>query len=70
MRQSAKQLDLQKNILLNGFDSSTENQAIFKRFPQKKQVAPFLVKNEKNATQERKIASIKTSNPSPPKRVV
>jgi hypothetical protein len=29
-------LDLQKNVLLNGFDSSTENIAIFKAFFQKK----------------------------------
>jgi hypothetical protein len=29
VRQSAKQLDVQKNILLNGFDSSTENNTFF-----------------------------------------
>lgn len=66
VRQSAKQLDLQKNILLNGFDSSTENQAIFKPILQKNEVAPFLVKIEKRCPRERKISAIKTFNPSPP----
>jgi hypothetical protein len=70
VRQSAKQLDLQKNILLNGFDGSTENQAIFKPFPQKNQVAPFLVKNQKRCPQERKISAIKTCNPSPSARAL
>ena len=42
--QSAEQLDVQKNFLLNGFDSSTENTAFFKVLHQKKQVAPFAVK--------------------------
>ena len=28
-KQSAEQLDMQKNVLLNGFDSSTENETIF-----------------------------------------
>lgn len=44
-RQSAKQLDVQKNVLPNGFDSSTEFRPFFRRFAQKYQVAPFLVKN-------------------------
>jgi hypothetical protein len=70
VRQSAKQLDVQKNILLNGFDSSTENRAIFKPVPQKKQVAPFLVKNEKRCPQERKIAAIKSPNPPPRERSI
>ena len=30
VRQSAKQLDVQKNVLLNGFDSSTEDEHKFK----------------------------------------
>jgi len=33
--QSAGQLDVQKNVLLNGFDSSTENRALFKGIFQK-----------------------------------
>jgi hypothetical protein len=33
--QSAELLDLQKNVLLNGFDSSTENAAFFNAFFQK-----------------------------------
>ena len=44
-RQSAEQLDVQKNVLLNGFDSSTENTAFFKPYFQKKEVAPLAVKN-------------------------
>jgi hypothetical protein len=39
-KQSAEQLDVQKNVLLNGFDSSTENAAFFNAIFQKKQVAP------------------------------
>jgi hypothetical protein len=54
-RQSADQLDVQKNILLNGFDSSTENRTFFNGLMQKKQVAPFLVKIEKRCPSERKI---------------
>ena len=34
--QSAGQLDLKKNVLLNGFDSSTEATTIFNRLIQKK----------------------------------
>jgi hypothetical protein len=45
MEQSAKQPDVQKNVLPNGFDSSTENRTTFNSFAQKKEVAPFLVKN-------------------------
>jgi hypothetical protein len=45
MEQSAKQLDVRKNVLPNGFDSSTENRTCFKLIIQKKEVAPFLVKN-------------------------
>jgi len=37
---SAEQLVVQKNVLLNGFDSSTENETIFNAFFQKKIVAP------------------------------
>jgi hypothetical protein len=44
-KQSAEQLDVQKNILRIGFDSSTENMAIFRVPDQKKEVAPFPVKN-------------------------
>ena len=33
--QSAEQLDMQKNVLLNGFDSSTENAAFFNAIFQK-----------------------------------
>ena len=35
---------MQKNVVLNGFDSSTENIAFFEVFYQKKEVAPFKVK--------------------------
>jgi len=35
-KQSAKPLDMQKNVLLNGFDSSTENETIFTASFQKK----------------------------------
>jgi hypothetical protein len=45
IRQSADQLDVQKNVLRIGFDSSTENQTIFKPCSQKNEVAPFTVKN-------------------------
>jgi hypothetical protein len=45
VRQSAEQLDKQKNVLLNGFDSSTEINAFFNAIFQKKQVAPLPVKN-------------------------
>lgn len=38
MKQSAKPLDLQKNVLLNGFDSSTENSGLFKPSLQKKEL--------------------------------
>jgi len=34
-KQSAELLDLQKNVLLNGFDVSTENETIFNAFFQK-----------------------------------
>jgi hypothetical protein len=34
-RQIAEQLDVQKNVLLNGFDVSTENVAIFNAIFQK-----------------------------------
>jgi hypothetical protein len=34
-KQSAEQLDVQKNVLLNGFDSSTENAAFFNGIFQK-----------------------------------
>jgi hypothetical protein len=34
-KQSAELLDLQKNVLLNGFDSSTENMAFFNAIFQK-----------------------------------
>jgi hypothetical protein len=47
MEQSAKQPDVQKNVLPNGFDSSTENRTSFNPLIQKKEVAPFLVKNGK-----------------------
>ena len=46
VRQSAKQLDVQKNVLLNGFDSSTENQPFFKLPDYKFLIAPFPVKRE------------------------
>jgi hypothetical protein len=59
IRQSADQLDVQKNILLNGFDSSTENRTFFNVFHQKKEVAPFLVKNRNRCPPGRKIAPIK-----------
>ncbi|OJV44184.1 MAG: hypothetical protein BGO25_13970 [Acidobacteriales bacterium 59-55] len=36
MEQSAKQLDVRKNVLPNGFDGSTENGTSFKRIFQKK----------------------------------
>jgi hypothetical protein len=39
-KQSAEQLDVQKNVLLNGFDVSTENETIFNAIFQKKIVAP------------------------------
>jgi hypothetical protein len=39
-KQSAGQLDVQKNVLLNGFDVSTENETIFNAIFQKKIVAP------------------------------
>src|ERR1700759_2324966 len=39
-KQSAEQLDVQKNVLLNGFDVSTENETIFNATFQKKNVAP------------------------------
>lgn len=39
-KQSAEQLDVQKNVLLNGFDVSTENETIFNAIFQKKNVAP------------------------------
>jgi hypothetical protein len=45
LKQSAEPLDVQKNVLLNGFDSSTENSAFFNAPCQKKEVAPFAVKN-------------------------
>jgi len=35
---------VQKNVVLNGFDSSTENIAFFEVLYQKKEVAPFKVK--------------------------
>jgi hypothetical protein len=35
-KQSAEQLDVQKNVLLNGFDVSTENETIFAAIFQKK----------------------------------
>jgi hypothetical protein len=35
LQQSAERLDVQKNVLLNGFDSSTENMAFFKAIFQK-----------------------------------
>ena len=38
--QSAERLVVQKNVLLNGFDVSTENETIFKAIFQKKFVAP------------------------------
>jgi hypothetical protein len=44
VKQSAEQLDVQKNVLLNGFDSSTENRGFFTAAGQKKEVAPFTVK--------------------------
>jgi hypothetical protein len=40
VKQSAERLGVQKNVLRIGFDSSTENMAIFTAFHQKKQVAP------------------------------
>jgi hypothetical protein len=52
--QSAEQLDVQKNVLLNGFDSSTENQPFFKAINQKKEVAPLAVKNLFSSTQLKK----------------
>jgi hypothetical protein len=47
IKQSAEQLDVQKNVLLNGFDSSTEIRAFLVPCCQKKFVAPFLVKKQK-----------------------
>jgi hypothetical protein len=44
VKQSAEQLDVQKNVFLNGFDSSTEDQPFFKLTDHKKLVAPFPVK--------------------------
>jgi hypothetical protein len=44
VKQSAEQLDVKKNVLLNGFDSSTEDQPFFKLTDHKKIVAPFPVK--------------------------
>jgi hypothetical protein len=44
VRQSAKQLDVQKNVLLNGFDSSTDSDRIFKLSTDKIFVAPLPVK--------------------------
>jgi hypothetical protein len=35
-KQSAERLDVQKNVLLNGFDSSTENRTFFAAMFQKK----------------------------------
>jgi len=49
VRQSAKQLDVQKNVLPNGFDSSTENRAVLSPSFQKSEVAPFLVKKPDEA---------------------
>jgi hypothetical protein len=49
VRQSAKQLDVQKNVLPNGFDGSTENRAFLSPSFQKFEVAPFLVKNRSRA---------------------
>jgi len=49
VRQSAKQLDVQKNVLPNGFDGSTENRAFLSPSFQKIEVAPFLVKNRSRA---------------------
>jgi hypothetical protein len=40
MNQSAGRLDVQKNVLRIGFDSSTEKMAIFSPSDQKKEVAP------------------------------
>jgi hypothetical protein len=37
-KQSAEQLDVQKNVLLNGFDVSTENETIFNAIFQKKKL--------------------------------
>jgi hypothetical protein len=37
-------LNVQRNYLLNGFDSSTEKKRFFGVFCQKKEVAPFKVK--------------------------
>jgi hypothetical protein len=54
IRQSADQLDVQKNVLRIGFDVSTENQTIFKPFFQKKEVAPFAVKNQTIGSQMQK----------------
>jgi len=42
-------LDVQKNVLLNGFDSSTEDELIFKLTEHIFFVAPFPVKAEKLA---------------------
>ena len=38
IKQSAEQLDLQKNVLLIGFDSSTENRTFFKPSFKKKKL--------------------------------
>jgi hypothetical protein len=70
IRQSADQLDVQKNILLNGFDSSTENRTFFNVVDQKKEVAPFLVKNRNRCPPERKIAPVKVKICRTPKRCV
>ena len=45
VQQSAEQLKVRKNVLVNGFDSSTENQPFFKLSDHKCFVAPFLVKS-------------------------
>jgi hypothetical protein len=51
---------VQKNVLRIGFDVSTENQTFFKPFFQKKEVAPFTVKNQTPASPMRKKACERT----------
>lgn len=62
VRQSAGQLEVQKNVLRIGFDSSTENQTFFKPFFQKNEVAPFTVKNQNSNLANTKKACKRTRN--------
>jgi hypothetical protein len=57
VKQSAERLDVQKNVLRIGFDSSTEKRAFFNASDQKKEVAPLAVKNRNAASHRGQIIS-------------